>query len=234
MAGDYAAPEPSNGQRSFDIPSQELSTALSEYSAATGISILVDGSLSTGRMSASVKGVFSPAAALQSLLDRTGLTVRYATPTALALVPASPTPGRAVDLVRESYFAAIQAAVVRVLCKHAGTRPGQYRSVVRLWIDRSGIVQRSEILASTKAIEAPAGDNGREERASVIIVEFLGFGGAPEGEDTPNRRPCDAGCDPAVGPRTQNPLSSVQVVGAGSLSPNETQLLTEEERSKIQ
>jgi hypothetical protein len=153
-----------NGPRGFDIPSKELSTALSDYSAATGISVLVDGGLSAGRMSAPVKGVFSPAMALKALLDRTGLTVRYATPTALALVPASPTPGRA-DLVRESYFAAIQAAVVRVLCKRAGTRPGQYRSVVRLWIDRSGVVQRSEILASS----------GQAERDAAIGASLSGL-----------------------------------------------------------
>jgi hypothetical protein len=156
VAGDYIAPEPSNGLRGFDIPAQELSAALSEYSAATGISVLVDGSLSAGRVSAPIKGNFSPAQALQALLDKTGLTVRYATPTALALVRVSPIPRRAVDLVRESYFAAIQAAVERALCKGAGTRPGQYRSVVQLWIDRSGIVQRSEILGSSGQMERDA------------------------------------------------------------------------------
>jgi TonB-like protein len=179
MAADSAALEPSNGQRSFDIPAQDLSTALSDYSATTGIGVLVDGSLSAGRMSAPIKGAFNPTAALQALLDKTGLTARYVTPTAFTLAPASaePRPGAGADLARESYFAAVQAAVVRVLCKRAGTRPGRYRSVVRLWIDRSGVVQRSEILASSgqadrdAAIEAQLADLDIEERPAFDLPQ---------------------------------------------------------------
>lgn len=158
MADDSAPSESGSGHRSFDIPSKSLSTALSDYSAATGIGVLVDGGVTAGRMSAPVKGVLTPPEALQALLEKSGLTVRYANPTAFTLVPAPPEPGRGADLAREHYFAAVQAAVARALCKSADTRPGQYRSAVRLWIDRSGLVQRSELL----------GSSGKPERDAAI------------------------------------------------------------------
>jgi hypothetical protein len=158
MADDCAAPELLDGPRSFDIPAKPLSAALSDYSATTGIAVLVDGGMTAGRMSAPVRGVLSAAAALQVLLESTGLAVRYVTPVAFTLVPSMREPPRTANPAREHYFAVIQAAVVRVLCRQAGTQPGQYRSVVRLWIDRSGMVQRSEIV----------GSSGRPERDAAI------------------------------------------------------------------
>jgi len=154
MADDPTPSDLVSSPRSFDIPAKPLSIALGDYSAATGIAVLVDGNMTTGRMSAAIKGVLSPQAALQALLETTGLTARYVTSTAFTLVPTPPE--RGADPARERYFAAIQAAVVRALCKRPDTRPGQYRSVVRLWIDRFGKVQRSEMFGSTGEPERDA------------------------------------------------------------------------------
>jgi hypothetical protein len=158
MASGPAHAEAGLDHRSFDIPSKPLSAALSDYSTATGIGVLVDGAAIAGHMSAPVKGELTPSEALQALLEKSGLTARYASPTAFTLVPASPAQKRGADLARERYFAAIQAAVARALCKRADTHPGQYRSAVQLWIDQSGTVQRWELL----------GSSGKPERDAVI------------------------------------------------------------------
>jgi filamentous hemagglutinin len=51
--------------------------------------------------------------------------------------------------------------------------------------------------SSTKAIEQPVGDKGKDDKASVVIVEFLGFGGSQDGDDVRNPQPRDA-TDPAA------------------------------------
>jgi hypothetical protein len=86
--------------------------------------------------------------------------------------------------------------------------------------------------ASTKVVEPPA-TAGQGEKASIILVEFLGFGGAQEGSDSGNQRPQEQSRDPAHDRRSQNPLSAVQVVGAGELSASDMRLLTDAERSKL-
>jgi filamentous hemagglutinin family protein len=86
--------------------------------------------------------------------------------------------------------------------------------------------------ASTKVVEPPA-TAGQGEQASIILVEFLGFGGAQEGSDIGNQRPQEQSRDPAHDRRSQNPLSAVQVVGAGELSASDMRLLTDAERSKL-
>jgi hypothetical protein len=199
MADDCAALEPNEEDRSFDIPSKPLSAALSDYSAVTGLGVLVDGGMTAGRMSAAIKGAFSPAAALQALLEPTGLTVRYVTPTAFTLVPAPMAPARSVDPAREHYFAAVQAAVVGALCQHAETRPGQYRSVVRLWINRSGMVQRSEIFGSTgqperdAALEKLLVNLDIQERPSFNLPQPVTLVLLPRGAQSPADCVADAG-----------------------------------------
>jgi hypothetical protein len=147
---------------SFDIPSKSLPAALGDYSAVTGIGVLVDGRMMAGRISAPIKGTFSSSDALEALLAKSGLSVRFVSRTAFTLMPASPEPRSVADNARAAYFAAVQTAVVRALCKRAETRPGQYRSAVQLWIDRSGFVHRSELL----------GSSGKPER-DVAIGEVL-------------------------------------------------------------
>jgi hypothetical protein len=48
-----------------------------------------------------------------------------------------------------SYSAAVQAALRSALCGHEETRPGTYRSLIRLWIGASGAVARAELLTTS-------------------------------------------------------------------------------------
>jgi hypothetical protein len=62
---------------SFDIPSQPLASALESYSAATGREVLYNSNLIRDRKSRSLAGALNPDAALERLLDGTGLSPRY-------------------------------------------------------------------------------------------------------------------------------------------------------------
>ncbi len=83
--------------------------------------------------------------------------------------------------------------------------------------------------ASTKSIDQP----GRETREtpSVIIVEVMGYGGAHDSDDS--GQSSRGRQNPGIEQRSQDPRSAVQVVGAGQLTPQEQQLLTDEERGKL-
>jgi hypothetical protein len=89
--------------------------------------------------------------------------------------------------------------------------------------------------SATKAIEQPATNRGRQDTASIIIVEVVGYGGGAQDDNDSGHQPRRENNDaPFSDQRSQNPHSAVQVVGAGQLSPRELQFLTEEERLKLQ
>lgn len=111
----------------FDIPAQALREALFAYTDVTGLSVLVDDEVTSGRRSAPLKGSFTPEDALKIVLTGTGLDFRYTAANAFTLVPAT---GAASahsalrdDSHDEMYFRAVQTAVKYVLCSHAQTLP---------------------------------------------------------------------------------------------------------------
>ena len=71
----------------FDIPAQPLASALEAYSAATGVEIFYDAVLAAGHRSASVKGSFLPARALETLLLGTGYVPRSTGPDTISIAP---------------------------------------------------------------------------------------------------------------------------------------------------
>jgi hypothetical protein len=141
----------------FDIPPQPLATALAAYGAATGIAVLVDGELATGRTSAAVSGLHAPREALRLLLEGTGLVARYASPTAFTLAREEPVAKPSADKRSTAspgpewlgYAAVVQSTLQRALCPSAQTRLGQYRAAMQVWIDKAGVIRRVHLLAST-------------------------------------------------------------------------------------
>lgn len=141
----------SSAGMAFDIEAQPLDAALEAYGAATGQSIIYDGKLTEGRVSRSVKGVYTRRAALDLLLQGTGLMVRYTDEDSLILVRAPDSgnnmTGQAETLQR--YRGLVQAQVEEVFCSDARLASGQRRIAFRFWIDRSGKIERAELLDST-------------------------------------------------------------------------------------
>ncbi|WP_266157161.1 STN domain-containing protein [Dyella silvatica] len=144
----------------FDIEPQALMTALRTYSEVTGLAVLVDDRLASGRQSPGVIGEFTVDEALQRLLDGTGLTVRYASDHAFTLVPADsldaklpkanqPETGRLNDAAEHSYLGLLQRAIERALCRSEPARQGDYRLAMQLWIADTGEVERTHLLDST-------------------------------------------------------------------------------------
>ena len=157
-------------QLQFDIPAQALREALFAYTKATGLGVLIDDDMTSGRRSASVRGSLTPELALKALLAGTGLDYQYIATAAFTLIPAPIVPER--DSSRdENYFRTIQSVVKSTLCSRSLTLPGGYRVVLQLWISVSGVVLRSALLSST--------GNAVRDRMLPQLLDGLPLGVAP-------------------------------------------------------
>jgi hypothetical protein len=159
-----ASAQPQRQEIRFDIPSQSLADALVAYARSTGLEILADDSLVSGRHSTAVSGEFHPTIALRRILAETDLGIRYLDRGAVALVPA-----RALEQVGDrgvdryaTFSAALQTALVQAICGLDGGYPAAYRVAAQLWIGPDGIVERSLLLDST-------GDRWRD---AAILAQF--------------------------------------------------------------
>lgn len=173
----------------FDIPAQPLVAALEAYSTASGIQVLYDSRLARDRRSDGVEGFFTPEAALKMLIGGTDLVVRYTKLNDIVLVPASREkdgPGNAplkegavlsLEMLRvedesdpgepfdyRSYVGIVQADIQAALRKDAETRSGNYSIGVKLWLDPSGTIRRSNIFRST-------GDQERDTAISRVLQD---------------------------------------------------------------
>ena len=61
----------------FDIPAQPLETALAAFGEQSGLQVSADAALTASQKAKSVQGEFTPADALQALLEGTGLSYRF-------------------------------------------------------------------------------------------------------------------------------------------------------------
>ncbi|KRQ92813.1 secretin and TonB N-terminal domain-containing protein [Bradyrhizobium valentinum] len=164
----------------FDIPAQPLELALNAYGAATQIQLFVDAELVSGLRSTALQGVLTPEAALRALLAGTGLTARAIDDQGITLVPLPPgngsaasAPGKVSATVMRfnNYSAAIQDTLRIALCRRAETTPGSYRALMRIWINASGVIVRSELVTST--------GNGSRDAAIAAAVRDLAVGLPP-------------------------------------------------------
>jgi hypothetical protein len=161
-AGNNADNANQNDLLFFDIPAETLTDALGAYSADTGEQVLVDDDLIAPFKSTSINGLFTREDALDTLLKGTGLTARLIGQDAVTLEPdrtatappptdnsVSPQEAQGEPPGFNQYSAAIQATVMFALCGSVGTRPGSYRLLIQLWIDRHGNITHSRLLNST-------------------------------------------------------------------------------------
>ncbi len=173
----FAAPQTgssgSAGPRSFNIPSQSLDSALQAYGQAAGVQVLYESALAEGRHSVAVIGEFSPDDALRVLLSSTDLNVSYTRPEAITIARALTDDhlppdhlledgDLALDTLRvhvtldsgdegrlHGYSEALRTDIQAALARNAHTRSGTYRVGLKIWIDGSRSVQKTEIFQST-------------------------------------------------------------------------------------
>lgn len=139
----------------FDLPAQPLRQALKAYSQVTGVTIIADDALLQGVQAKGVHGERLAGDALVEMLQGTELQARYASAGALTLVrrrPAEPGLGSNAGPTqgREAYAVVLQRALKNTLCAVQDLRPGTYRVVVQLWMDRAGTVSEVKLVGSTE------------------------------------------------------------------------------------
>jgi hypothetical protein len=151
----------------FDIAAQNLGDALDIYSRRTGIAVLIDQRYAQ-RQSAAVRGPYAAGAALQVLLEGTGLQSRLSdaqavivyAPAGAAAIAADVPPAAmlaAADIPgatqgggdHAAYVGRLQHVLLGLLCRAAQTRPGGYRLALQLYLNRAGVVDRVHLLDST-------------------------------------------------------------------------------------
>jgi hypothetical protein len=174
--------------RNFQIPSQPLASALEAFARESGIEVLYESSIVASLQSTSVEGAYTPEMALQMLLSRTELRVRYARANAItlslpgdddSLPPVSPLADADLSLdtlqvtsgdgqgdaryLRE-FSEIIQSDLEKALRQNARTRSGSYKASVSLWVDSSRKIRTVGLLRST----------GNAERDASIPVALQG------------------------------------------------------------
>jgi hypothetical protein len=143
----------------FDIPSLPLESALAAFGTKSGFQVLYESTLTAGRRSHDVKGMYAPDTALRQLLSETGLSFDYIEDHAFTLVEVAPQPTRSIRDFRE-YLGVVQADLMAALCQKAETQPGAYNVAMQFSIGRTGRIENPHLLNST----------GAETRDSVIVA----------------------------------------------------------------
>jgi hypothetical protein len=190
----------------FHIPSQPLASALQVYGERAGVQVLYESRSAAERKSMAVEGSFTPEEALVLLLAGTDLKIQYTRPDAVTLALRSVQPdmfpdsapgvgvpelslgtlrvrptGAADDVGRlHDYGENLQLDIQKVLQKNAGTRGGNYRAVLDLWIDPLRTVQRIELVGST-------GNQGRDTAVATALRGLSVSRSAPENMPQPVR-----------------------------------------------
>jgi hypothetical protein len=162
----------------FDVAPQPLEAALDVFSSISNVQVLYETSLTSGRRSAKIQGVFTPEAALNAMLAGTGLTAWRTTPDSFSLVPQQDATSlgsngrQPPEIARYGHFlGVVQAGLLDTLCRSVATRPGPYKIALKFTVGSSGGFLRTSLLSST-------GDPERDAQI-VAAVEHSAVGEAP-------------------------------------------------------
>jgi TonB family protein len=153
-AADGGSNAPPHNPIDFNIPAQPLAAALNRYASLSSRPALFSSEIVAGRTSSAVLGRYAPEAALQHLLEGTGIVaekvadgpsdafVLKEVSAQIAIPPATPVAG-------DGYSALIQAGIWQALCSNPGTAPGAYRALLRFQVNAAGGIQAAQLLGST-------------------------------------------------------------------------------------
>jgi len=178
----YLPSTPPDARLYFRIAAQPLHGALERYGTATGWSAFYNADAITGATSTALDGWFTPDAALERLIEGTGLAVQHTAPDAFVLEPstatASAAPPTPTALAPDTVSAGlVQAGLRALLCDDARIAPGDYRAAVSFRLDGRGRVEAPMLLDST-------GDPSRDA-ALLAALRRLDTGHAPADASLP-------------------------------------------------
>lgn len=154
----------------FRLPAQPLGQALQRYGLQTQQPALFRSELVRDRISTAVMGRYAPEAALQLLLQGTGLVAERFQQSGqgggFVLKEIPPTVASAerpaVPASLDGYPALLQTRVWQALCAGARTAPGAYRALLRFIVDGAGRIQRPQVMGSS-------GDLDRDTAIQVAL-----------------------------------------------------------------
>lgn len=158
----------------FDIPAQPLVAALGRFADVSGRSALFPGTQVAGRRSTSVQGRYTAKAALQRLLEGSGLEVEEITSGKLAALVLRPVAAHAAsfDTAADTdaaslggYENLVQARVWDAICASRSAMGGSDRSLLRFSVDAAGRVHQPRLLGSS--------GNGRRDAALLDALRRI-------------------------------------------------------------
>lgn len=160
------------GRVVFDILSQPLETALTQFRAVAGIELFYESNVVRGKRSSAVSGMLPVEAAMRLLLRETGLfSTSFDRNTITILQPTDA--DVAVGLARAkaqvaefgSYLARLQRMMDRAFCGGSPAAGDPEDILIRLWIAPSGKISRTELLLTT--------GSDQRDRAYVTVIGAL-------------------------------------------------------------
>lgn len=176
-AGPVAAAGDATPLRVFDIPSQPLAAALTRYSALTDQPAVFASALVAGRVSAAMRGSYSPEAGLRLLLQGTGLGFEKISSglgsTFLLREDDTSVPDMTLTAFYQlqNYPGHLQARLRDALCADPVTMPGYYDTLFRFRLDHNGHVHDAVLLDST--------GNARRDRALLAALQQVSVDAPP-------------------------------------------------------
>lgn len=134
----------------FDIPAQQLSAALKQYSSLSQQPILIRSQLSEGVQSSAVKGRYTALEALQALLRNTSLhaTVIHETSQSIYVIQAQPNQTAPLAPTLQGYPGLIQQQIIQHLCQSSASPPNKYRSLIQISLSPQGRITHVHTLRS--------------------------------------------------------------------------------------
>lgn len=152
----------------FDIAAQPLNSALNQYADTSGQPALFPSEIVGARISTAVRGRYSAEAALHILLQGTGLSADKRSSglgqTFVLKKSATPRHGMAELFSEEGYPGLVQARVWQALCANARTRPGDYSSLLRFYLEVDGRIGGARLI----------GTSGDPRRDSALLETLRG------------------------------------------------------------
>ncbi|PBI85524.1 Ferric-pseudobactin 358 receptor precursor [Variovorax boronicumulans] len=147
----------------FDIPVQPLNAALNRYAEISGQPALFPSDIIGLRTSTAVRGRFSAEAALQMMLQGTGLVAEKRSSglghtfvlKEVAGAASTPRDGLQALFSEEGYAGLLQARVWKALCANGRTRPGDYSALLRFHLGADGRIGDVRLIGTS-------GEGGRD------------------------------------------------------------------------